>query len=79
MIARPPSLGACVLFRGRDNRPRAAVVVQVHGRHCVGLYVYGESPEDEEIGHHSSVTLADPIEEPGCFPSWYFIPENDKP
>ena len=68
-----PSLGRIVLFRGSDNVTRPAIVTAVHGIFCINIHVFGRASDDKEAGVKTSVTHADPIEEPGCFPSWHWM------
>ncbi|MEH6435795.1 hypothetical protein [Massilia sp. DD77] len=69
-----PTIGRIVWYRGKDNVVRAAIVTAVHGRFSVNLRVFGIDPEDEEAYTHTNVTHADPEQEPGCFPSWHWMP-----
>lgn len=69
-----PTTGRIVYFRGSDGNIRAAIVTAVHGDYCVNLRSFGIDAKDSEVGQHDSVTHADPEQEPGCFPSWHWMP-----
>lgn len=69
-----PTIGRIVLYRGKDKRTRPAIVTESHGVHCVDLHVFQKESGDPEHGPMVNVTHADPIEEPGCFPSWHWMP-----
>ncbi len=69
-----PTVGRNVLYRGKDNVVRAAIVAAVHGQFCVNLFVFGSSADDEDCGYKTSVTHGDIEHEPGCFPSWSWMP-----
>lgn len=71
-----PSIGRIVLYRGKDGLVRPAIVTQVHGQFCVNLNVFGHTSADNETGIHTSVTHAQPDQEPGCFPSWHWMPSQ---
>jgi hypothetical protein len=69
-----PTLGRIVWYRGNDGRERAAIVTFVNGPFNVNLYVFGSESIDPECGPRDSVTHADPEHEPGCIPSWHWMP-----
>lgn len=72
-----PKLGQPVIHRGADGQFRAAIVTHVWGPMCLNLFVFGKDGGDAVAGTHTSVTHADPKEEPGCKPSWDYT-EDDK-
>ncbi len=69
-----PTIGRSVHYRGKDGKTRAAIITAVHGTFCVNLSVFGSDQFDLEHGAKDSVTHGDPIDEPGCFPSWSWMP-----
>lgn len=69
-----PTIGRIVYYRGRDGEIRAAIVTYVHGLFCINVNVFGRDSSDSEAGSHTSVTHAQPDDEPGCFPSWHWMP-----
>ena len=69
-----PTIGRIVLYRGRDNVARAAIITRVWGPLCLNLHVFGHDSHDTEAGFAASVTHAQPDQEPACFPSWHWMP-----
>ena len=69
-----PTPGRIVWYRGADGKIRAAIVTAVSGDFCLNLHVFGQTGADPEQGYKDSVTHADPEQEPGCFPSWHWMP-----
>jgi hypothetical protein len=69
-----PTIGRIVLHRGADDQIRPAIVTHVWGVHCLNLQVFPKDSSDKVAGTHTSVTHADPAEEPGCKPSWHWMP-----
>lgn len=69
-----PTLGRIVYFRGRDGITRPAIIVGVAGMFTLDLYVFGQDSGDDISGYMGHVTHADPEQEPGCFPSWHWMP-----
>lgn len=69
-----PTIGRIVLHRGADQQVRPAIVTHVWGPMCLNLHVFGKDSSDPHAGIHTSVTHAEPEEEPGCFPSWHWMP-----
>jgi threonine dehydrogenase-like Zn-dependent dehydrogenase len=69
-----PTVGRIVWYRGLDGKTRDAVVAAVHGPFSLNLYVFGIDPMDHEQGYKTTVTHADPEIEPGCLPSWDWMP-----
>lgn len=69
-----PTIGRIVLYRGSDGHTRPAIVTHAHGPFCINAHVFGKNATDPETGVHTSVTHADPEQEPGCFPSWHWMP-----
>jgi len=69
-----PTIGRIVYYRGKDGDTRAAIIAAVNGDFNVSLFVIPKEITDTEIGHYASVTHADPEVEPGCFPSWHWMP-----
>ena len=69
-----PTTGRIVLYRGKDGAVRPAIVVAAHGPLCVTLNAFPMCGGDPEAGVHTSVTNAQPDQEPGCFPSWHWMP-----
>jgi hypothetical protein len=69
-----PTVGRIVLYRGKDGLVRAAIVTHTHGPLCINVHVFGHTAADPEAGVHTSVTHAQPDQEPGCFPSWHWMP-----
>lgn len=69
-----PTVGRIVLYRGADGETRPAIVTRVHGPFCINANVFPRDHVDPEAGFKSSLTHADPAEEPGCKPSWHWMP-----
>jgi hypothetical protein len=69
-----PTLGRIVWYRGLDSETRPAIVTGVNGTFNVNLFVFGQHSEDDICGHMGHVTHADPDQEPGCYPSWHWMP-----
>jgi hypothetical protein len=69
-----PTIGRIVWYRGADGSVRAAIVAAVNGPFNLNLHVFGLNSVDIEAGYRSAVTHADPEQEPGCFPSWHWMP-----
>jgi len=69
-----PTLGRIVWYRGADGGTRAAIVGQVNGGFNLNLFVFGRTAGDPEQGYQANVTHADPEKEPGCLPSWDWMP-----
>ncbi len=69
-----PTIGRIVYYRGKDGEIRPAIITHVWGVWSLSLHVFGKDPCDTEAGTHINVTLGDPVEEPGCFPSWHWMP-----
>jgi hypothetical protein len=69
-----PTPGRIVWYRGADSNIRAAIVAAAHGPFCVNLQVFGLNADDPEQGYKHEVTHADPEHEPGCIPSWHWMP-----
>jgi hypothetical protein len=69
-----PTIGRIVYYRGREGTIRAAIVTQVHGIFCLNLHVFGIDSSDAEAGPKTSVTHAQPEQEPSCYPSWHWMP-----
>lgn len=69
-----PTMGRIVLHRGRDGLFRPAIVTHVWGVFCVNLFVFGKDSSDVEAGPRTSVTHADPAQEPDCLDSWNWMP-----
>jgi len=69
-----PTLGRIVWYRGADGESRSAIVTRVHGDFLVNLYVFGLDGLDTDCCMREDVTHADPEQEPGCFPSWHWMP-----
>lgn len=65
-----PTIGRVVLFRDEANVIRPAIITGVNGPLNVDLHVLG--PIGRTIW--PNVTEADPAQEPGCFPSWHWMP-----
>ncbi len=68
-----PTIGRTVLYRGKDGRIRPAIVTHVWGEFCINLEVFRKDTQDTEGGVYTSVTHADPEQEPGCMPSWHWM------
>lgn len=68
-----PTIGRVILYRGKDGGLRPAIVTQVFGEYCVNAHVFGNTTDDCEAGVKTSITHADPIDEPACFPSWHWM------
>lgn len=69
-----PTIGRIVWYRGKDNQVRAAIVAAVHGVFCLNLFVFGLSANDMDCGYKTEVTHGDINDEPGCYPSWSWMP-----
>jgi hypothetical protein len=70
-----PTVGRIVYFRGSDGEIRPSIVTAVHGDFSVNLFVFPNTRADQEpFGMFDDVTHADPEQEPGCFPSWHWMP-----
>ena len=69
-----PTVGRIVWYRHTDGAIRAAIVVGVNGDFNLNLFVFGYSSSDMVGGMMDSVTHADPEIEPGCMPSWHWMP-----
>jgi hypothetical protein len=69
-----PTLGRIVWYRGPDEFIRTAIVTAVNSPFNLNLYVFGQHGQDFECGPRDGVTHADPEQEPGCFPSWHWMP-----
>lgn len=69
-----PTIGRIVYYRGADGKIRAAIVTGVNGDFNLNLYVFPLNGGDADCCVKESVTHADPEQEPGCFPSWHWMP-----
>jgi hypothetical protein len=69
-----PTIGRIVWYRGEDGNIRAAIVTAVHSNFSLNLYVFGSNKMDSDCCCKDNVTHADPEQEPGCFPSWHWMP-----
>jgi hypothetical protein len=69
-----PTIGRIVLYRGKDGDIRPAIVTKVHGPLCLSLFVFPTGITDSESCFRSSITHAQPDQEPECFPSWHWMP-----
>jgi hypothetical protein len=69
-----PTVGRIVWYRAEDGAIRAAIVVGVNSTFNLNLHVFGYSSSDLVAGMKDSVTHADPDIEPGCKPSWHWMP-----
>ena len=69
-----PTPGRIVWYRGADGAIRPAIVIKGNGPFNADLFVFGFGSLDTENYHKESVTHADPEQEPGCFPSWHWMP-----
>jgi hypothetical protein len=69
-----PTPGRIVLYRGVDREIRPAIVIQGNGPFNADLYVFPKDNADIHCGYKGTVTHADPEQEPGCFPSWHWMP-----
>lgn len=69
-----PTIGRVVHYRGKDGETRAAIVTRVYGPFCINVHVFAREPGDAEAGDKTSVTHADPAQEPACYPSWHWMP-----
>jgi hypothetical protein len=72
--AMKPTIGRIVHHRGNDGEIRPAIVTHVWGPLCLNLFVFPKDGSDKESGIKTSVTHADPAEEPGCLNSWNWMP-----
>lgn len=69
-----PTIGRIVYYRGKDGETRAAIVTAVNGDFNLNLFVFPQEIKDADMGLYANVTHADPEIEPGCFPSWHWMP-----
>lgn len=69
-----PTIGRIVYYRGKDGETRAAIVTAVNGDFNLNLFVFPREITDSDLGVYANVTHADPEIEPGCFPSWHWMP-----
>lgn len=79
MTTPTPTVGRIVLYRGKDGVARPAIVTHVHSQFCINLFAFPAGTPEEEAyegipGLRTSVTHAQPDQEPGCFPSWHWMP-----
>lgn len=70
----PPTPGRIVWYRGADGHIRAAIVARVNGDFNLNLYVFPLDGMDTDCYAKENVTHAAPEQEPGCFPSWHWMP-----
>lgn len=69
-----PTIGRIVLHRGKDGQIRPAIVTHVWGEFCINAQVFPKDNGDKEAGVKTSLTHADPEQEPGCLDSWHWMP-----
>lgn len=69
-----PTIGRIVYHRGYDKQIRPAIVTHVHSEFCINAQVFAKNGSDTEAGIKTSLTHADPEQEPGCLNSWYWMP-----
>lgn len=69
-----PTPGRIVLYRGADGLVRPAIVTLGRGPFSADLFVFGRNSTDPENYHKEGITHADPDSEPGCLPSWHWMP-----
>ena len=69
-----PTTGRIVWYRGADGEIRPAIVIKGNGPFNADLYVFPLHAADTDWGNKATVTHADPEQEPGCFPSWHWMP-----
>jgi hypothetical protein len=69
-----PTPGRIVWYRGSDGEVRPAIVVKGYGLFSADLYVFPLSAGDGDCCFKQTVTHADPEQEPGCLPSWDWMP-----
>lgn len=69
-----PTTGRIVYYRGGDGQVRAAIITQVNGDFNLNLHVFPLDFTDADAYIKENVTHADPDVEPGCFPSWHWMP-----
>jgi hypothetical protein len=69
-----PTIGRIVYYRGQDGAIRPAIVVGVNGTFNLDLFVFGQNGMDTDCCFKGHVTHADPDVEPGCVPSWHWMP-----
>jgi hypothetical protein len=69
-----PTIGRIVYHRGSDGQIRPAIVTHVWGEFCINAMVFPKDSSDKEAGIKTSLTHADPAQEPGCLNSWHWMP-----
>jgi hypothetical protein len=69
-----PTPGRIVWYRGTDGKVRAAIVAAVNGPFNLNLFVFPLNNADADCYFMENVTHADPEHEPGCLPSWTWMP-----
>lgn len=69
-----PTPGRIVWYRGADGKIRAAIIAAVNGDFNLNLYVIPLDGMDTDSAMKENVTHADPEQEPGCVPSWHWMP-----
>lgn len=69
-----PTTGRIVWYRGADGEIRPAIVIKGNGPYNADLYAFPLNASDADCGVKSTVTHADPEQEPGCLQSWHWMP-----
>jgi hypothetical protein len=69
-----PTPGRIVWYRGADGEIRPAIVIKGNGPYNADLYVFPLNAADTDCCLKSTVTHADPEQEPGCLSSWHWMP-----